>query len=280
MAILLGLAASITYGTADFLGGLATKRNTVLRVVLLSQVAGLLIYLVAIPFLPEGRFTARAWVWGSAAGVAGAVGVAFLYRGLARGRMSVVAPITAVISVTIPVVVGLALGERPSGLQMVGIAAAVLAVVLVSTAPEPGAERRASGSTGVLDALASGVGIGLFLVALSRTGEASGPWPLVASRLVSVVIFGLAMVVARHGLRPERGTGRVVVGAGVLDVTANLLYLLGTRAGLVSIVAVLTSLYPAATVVLARVVLKERLTIHQLVGLAVALAGVVLISAG
>jgi drug/metabolite transporter (DMT)-like permease len=280
MAVILGLLAAVTYGTADFLGGLATKRNTVLRVVLLSQVAGLLIYLAAIPLLPEGRFTARAWVWGTAAGAAGAVGIGFLYRGLARGRMSVVAPITAVVSVTIPVAVGLGLGERPTGVQLAGVAAAVLAVTLVSTAPEPGAQRRASGSTGVLDALASGVGIGLFLVTLSRTGEASGPWPLVASRLMSVVIFGLAMLVARHGLRPERGTGGLVVGAGVLDVTANLLYLLGTRAGLVSIVAVLTSLYPAATVVLARVVLKERLSVWQLAGLAVAMAGVVLISAG
>ncbi len=247
---------------------------------LLSQVAGLLIYLAAIPLLPEGRFTARAWVWGAAAGAAGAVGIAFLYRGLARGRMSVVAPITAVVSVTIPVAVGLGLGERPTGVQLAGVAAAVLAVTLVSTAPEPGAQRRASGSTGVLDALASGVGIGLFLVALSRTGEASGPWPLVASRLASLVIFGVAMAVARHGLRPERGTGGLVVGAGVLDVTANLLYLLGTRAGLVSIVAALTSLYPAATVLLARAVLKERLSVWQLAGLAVALAGVVLISAG
>jgi drug/metabolite transporter (DMT)-like permease len=284
MAVVLGLLAAVTYGTADFLGGLATKRNPVVRVVLVSQAIGLLAYLAAVPLLPEGRFTGEAWAWGAAAGAAGAVGIAFLYRGLARGRMSVVAPITAVISVSIPVLVGLALGERPTGFQLLGVAAVVPAVGLVSAAPEPAASGSPGGvrtaRAGVLDALTSGVGIGLFLVALSRAGEETGPWPLVAARIASLAVFGVGMVVAGHGLRPARGTGRTVVGAGILDVTANLLYLLGTRAGLVSIVAALTSLYPAATVVLARGVLKERLSRGQLAGLVVALAGVVLISAG
>jgi drug/metabolite transporter (DMT)-like permease len=283
MAVVLGLLAAVTYGTADFLGGLATKRNPVVRVVLVSQAIGLLAYLAAVPLLPEGRFTGQAWAWGAVAGAAGAVGIAFLYRGLARGRMSVVAPITAVISVTIPVLVGLSLGERPTGFQLLGVAAVVPAVGLVSAAPEPassGSPRGRTARAGVLDALTSGVGIGLFLVALSRAGEETGPWPLVSARIASLAVFGLVMVVAGHGLRPARGTGRTVVGAGILDVTANLLYLLGTRAGLVSIVAALTSLYPATTVVLARGVLKERLSRGQLAGLVVAFAGVVLISAG
>jgi uncharacterized membrane protein len=175
MAVVLGLLAAVTYGTADFLGGLATKRNPVVRVVLVSQAIGLLAYLAAVPLLPEGRFTGEAWAWGAAAGAAGAVGIAFLYRGLARGRMSVVAPITAVISVSIPVLVGLALGERPTGFQLLGVAAVVPAVGLVSTVPEPAASGSPGGvrtaRAGVLDALTSGVGIGLFLVALSRAGE-------------------------------------------------------------------------------------------------------------
>jgi drug/metabolite transporter (DMT)-like permease len=287
VAVLLGLLAGATYGTADFLGGLGSKRNPTVRVVAVSQAVGLAVYLVALPFLPGGRFTPEAWLWGGLSGLAGAVGIGFLYRGLARGRMSVVAPVTAVVFAIMPVAFGLATGERPSSLQLVGIAVAIPAVALVSSAPEASGSRRGGEGwlrrlrrDGVVDALLSGVGIGLFAIALAQTGEDTGPWPLVAARLVSITVFGAALAVARTPPRPAPGTALTVAGAGALDVTANLFYLLGTRAGLISIVAVLTSLYPGSTVVLARVVLGERLSAAQLIGLALALAGVAAIAAG
>lgn len=288
MAVLLGLLAGITYGTADFLGGLSTKRNPILRVVVVSQAVGFAVYLVALTFLPQGRFTAEAWFWGGLSGLAGAAGVGFLYRGLARGRMSVVAPTTAVVFAVMPVAFGLLTGERPSALQLAGIGLAILAVALVSSAPDPlGAVQTAGGGrwqrlvrAGFADALLSGVGIGLFAIFIAQTGDETGPWPLVAARIVSVALFGTALLLTRISLHPAPGTLAAVAGAGALDVTANLLYLLGTRAGLISVVAVLTSLYPGATVVLARVVLNERLSGLQIVGLFLALAGVAAIAAG
>jgi drug/metabolite transporter (DMT)-like permease len=287
MAVLLGLLAGISYGTADFFGGMATKRNPMVRVVLVSQVAGFAPYLVALPFLPEGRFTAGAWVWGGLSGLAGAVGVGFLYLGLARGRMSVVAPTTAVVFAVVPVAFGLATGERPTALQLSGIAVALPAVALVSISPEAGVPRTAAGTAvarmvkaGVPLAVASGLGIAAFAILLARSGEGTGPWPLVAARIVSVTVFLTAALASRTGVRPAAGSLPAIVAAGVLDVTANLLYLLATRKGLLSIAVVLTALYPAATVVLARFVLGERLSLVQLVGLVLALVGVAAIAAG
>jgi drug/metabolite transporter (DMT)-like permease len=288
MAVLLGLLAATTYGSADFLGGLATKRNPAIRVALISQVFGFVVYLVALPFLPEGRFTGEAWLWGGLAGLTGGLGLAFLYRGLAHGRMSVVAPVTAVIAATLPVGFGLLTGERPSALQLVGIALAIPAIALVSSVPHASANPTAAGTTvrsraaslGVFDALVSGIGIGLFFITLARPGEDTGAYPLVAARIASVSMFLVLVVATRTPFRLARGTVGIVAASGVIDVTANLLYLLGTREGLVSVVAVLTSLYPGATVALARVVVKERLSVTQLVGLGLALAGVASIAAG
>jgi drug/metabolite transporter (DMT)-like permease len=288
MAVLLGLLAAITYGSADFLGGLATKRNPAIRVALVSQFFGFAVYLVALPFLPEGRFLGEAWLWGVLAGLTGGLGLAFLYRGLAHGRMSVVAPFTAVIAAIIPVVFGLLTGERPSGLQVAGIGLAIPAIALVSSVPHASAKPSPAGTTvrsraaalGVFDALLSGIGIGLFFITLARAGEDTGVYPLVAARITSISLFLLLVVATRTSFRLAPGTVGIVAASGAIDVTANLLYLLGTRQGLVSVVAVLTSLYPGATVALARVVVKERLSVTQLAGLGLALAGVAAIAAG
>jgi drug/metabolite transporter (DMT)-like permease len=183
-------------------------------------------------------------------------------------------------------VFGLAIGERPTSVQLIGVAVAILAVALVSAAPDPAAgEPRVSvrerlTRSGVPDALASGIGIGFFLILITRAGEDSGSWPLVAARVGEIAVMAAIVALTRAGIRPDPGTGKAVVTAGALDAAANLLYLIGTRLGLISVVAVLTSLYPAATVLLARVFLRDRLSRGQVAGLGLALAGVIMLTAG
>jgi drug/metabolite transporter (DMT)-like permease len=167
----LAVFSSITYGAADFLGGLATKRSTTFSVVFFSQLAGLILVLLSLPFLPPSAPTTADFAWGAACGLAGGIGVALLYRGLAIGLMSVVAPVTAVCAVIIPVVVGVALGERPSGLAILGVFLAIAAIVLVSQTGHLEGGKRAT--TGVGIAIASGIAIGIFLVFLQRTGPSA-----------------------------------------------------------------------------------------------------------
>ncbi len=274
----LAVFSSVTYGAADFLGGLAAKRSTTFSVVVFSQLAGLILVLLSLPFLPPSSPTAADFAWGAACGLAGGIGVALLYRGLAIGVMSVVAPVTAVCAVLIPLVVGVALGERPSVLALLGVFLALLAIVLVSQTGQLEGGQRAT--TGVGIAIASGIAIGIFLVFLQRTGPSAGLWPLIAARVVSVAFFSLAGLLSRASLMPRRESMRLVIGGGALDMLANILYLLAVRRGLLSIVATLVSLYPASTILLARIVLGERLRLLQQAGVACAVVAIVLIVSG
>jgi drug/metabolite transporter (DMT)-like permease len=275
----LAVFASIAYGAADFLGGLATKRgSTVFSTVVCSQATGLVLVLLALPFLAPASPTTSDLAWGAASGLAGGIGLALLYRGLAVGVMSVVAPVTAVCAVIIPVVVGLALGERPTGLALAGVALALVAIVLISRSGQAEEGKRAR--TGLLIAVASGIAIGIFMVCLERTGPSAGLWPLVPARAVSVSFFAVAGLLAREKLLPRRESWSIVVGGGALDMVANVLYLLAVRQGPLSIVATLTSLYPASTILLARFVLRERLRLVQQAGVACAAVAIVLIVAG
>ncbi len=275
LSYLLAVLSAGAYGAADFLGGLATKRFTAYSVVVFSQLAGLILVLIALPFLPASAPTARDFAWGAASGLAGGVGVALLYRGLAIGVMSVVAPVTAVCAVIIPLLVGIALGERPAGLALLGVVLAIAAIVLVSQTGHTETGKRAT--TGLSIAVASGFCIGIFFVCLQRTGPAAGLWPLAAARVTSVGCFIVVAAVAREKLRLGRQGVPLVIGGGALDMLANLLYLLAVRQGPLGIVAALASLYPASTVVLARLVLRERLRAIQLSGVVCAAAAIVLI---
>ncbi|MDB4949721.1 MAG: conserved rane protein of unknown function [Gemmatimonadetes bacterium] len=280
MSVILALAASLFYGSADFLGGLATRRAPVLGVVVLSQAAGLALLLAALPLLPAAAPTHADLAWGMAAGVTGGTGVALLYRALALGPMSVVAPVTAVCAIAVPVLVGLGLGERPGPWALAGVLVAVAAIVLISREPPTADEARRGISLGVWLALASGVVIGAFYVCLSRTSTAAGMWPLVMARTVSAALFVGTALARRQPALPPRGAVPIVVLSGVLDMGANVLYLLAVRGGMLSVVSTLASLYPAATVMLAAIVLRERLRGAQAVGLAFAAVAVALITAG
>lgn len=284
MPYLLALASALLYGAGDFTGGLATRRAGTLPVVVLSQLSGLVLLLVLLPFLPASSPSRADLLWGVSAGLTGGVGVALLYRALAIGRMAVVAPTTAVCAVAVPVLVSVALGERPGTLAILGILLGLGAIVLVSqqTAAEAAPlDRGVAGRLppGVGIALVSGVAIGLFLLSLAQTRPEAGMWPILASRATSVTLFGLAAVGARRLLRLP-GVLTLTIVCGILDMSANALYLLAARTGLLSVVVTLTSLYPASTVLLARVVLGERLNARQVAGVGCALAAIVLIVSG
>ncbi|MEV4288721.1 DMT family transporter [Nonomuraea bangladeshensis] len=274
-AVILATACAVVYGTADFFGGLATRRTQVLAVVVLSQLAGLALILVLLPVLP-GTPGGPALLWGLAAGLSGAAGLALFYRALATGVMSVVAPTTAVTSAALPVLFGLATGERPEFWALVGVALALGSVLLVSQDRSAGGEKSPSG--GLATALLAGAGFGGFFILLAMAPSDAGLWPLVGARLSSVTAVTLVALATGRALRPQAGALRVIVAAGVLDMVANVLYLLAQRQGLLSLVAVLVSLYPASTLLLARRVLGERLNGIQVTGVACALGAVALIA--
>ena len=280
MFAVLALLSALCYGAADFLGGFTAKRANTLAVVVLSQLAGLVLLLVMVPFLPPAAPGRADLAWGAVAGVAGGAGVALLYRALAIGVMSVVAPTTAVCAVVIPVVVSVALGERLAATTFGGIALAMVAIVLVSQSgsvarsPADADERR---KKSFALAVLSGVAIGLFFVALARTSREAGLWPLVAARSASVILFAVIALFSWQSLRIPAAILAIVVAGGALDMLANLLYLLASRAGPLSVVVTLASLYPASTVLLARFVLHERLSARQWIGVACALVAVTVI---
>ncbi|HET7483434.1 MAG TPA: DMT family transporter, partial [Actinomycetota bacterium] len=239
MGALFGLLAAATYGTADFLGGRASRRADVFTVVLVSQLIGTLPTLAVVPLFASQGPPLRAILWGAAAGIGGGIGVLFLYRGLAVGRMSVVAPITGVVAASAPVVFGLAAGEHPSTVALAGAVTALVAVALVSRVREDLASE--SDTSGMWHALAAGLAFGAFFIFLDRAGDDTGMWPLVGTRGASLVLVTLAVIVLRKPFRPPPNTMLPIAAAGVTDVAANMLYLIATRHGLLSLVAVLTS---------------------------------------
>lgn len=278
MFAVIALASAVCYGAADFLGGLTAKRASTIPVVVVSQLAGLALLFIMLPLLPAAAPTRMDYIWGAMAGLTGGVGVALLYRALAIGVMAVVAPTTAVCAVAIPVLVAVATGERLGVPASAGIALAIVAIALVSQSnhPEPG-DTSGSRASAISLALLSGVVIGLFFLALARTSDDAGLWPLVAARIVSVTLFAAMLLVTSAPRRlPSAIVGTVIAG-GVLDMLANLLYMIATRSGPLSIVVTLASLYPASTVLLARVVLHERLSPTQWAGVVCALIAVVAI---
>jgi uncharacterized membrane protein len=277
MFSVLALASAALYGAADFIGGIASRRADTMVVVVVSQGAGLAAIAAVLPFLAATEPSPGDWLWGGVAGLTGGVGVALLYRALAVGRMAVVAPITAVCAVLVPVAVAVSLGERPGLQASIGMALALTAITLVTRQAPSDIESHVRSRSGVGLAFASGVAIGLFFLALARTNTNAGLWPLVAARIVSVTLFAVLVFASGRTLTLARATMWLTIGGGLVDMLANLLYLLASRRGPLTLVVTLSSLYPASTVLLARVVLGERITAHQWVGVLCALAAIVAI---
>ncbi|MEV5886971.1 EamA family transporter [Streptomyces sp. NPDC052020] len=275
IALLLALGSSLAYGCADFLGGLGARKAHVLRTVMVAAPASLAVELLLWPVL-GASFGPAALGWGAASGVASAAAFALLYKTLAIGPMNVLSPVTALVSAALPVGVGLFQGERLGMAGLLGLPLALLAVVLVSAGHGAGAARPSR--TALLLAFGAGAAIALQLVFLHQAPAGSGVAPLIIGRAVSsAVTLGAAGILHRR-LGPDRPAYALSAAAGVLDSLANLLFLLAARGGDLTVVAVITALYPAGTVLLARGVLAERIHRGQLAGLGTAAVAVGLLA--
>jgi drug/metabolite transporter (DMT)-like permease len=273
VAVLLATLSSITWGISDFVGGMTTRRVAVFVVVFWSQLVGLAFALVAAPLF-AGSLSVESAIWGGLGGLGGSIGILALYQGLARGRAAVVAPVAAVVGAAVPLVLGVATGDRPVLTAWMGIGLAIPAIWLVSST-----HRHDSGA-GFGDGIVAGLGFGAFFVFLAFTADDAGLWPLVPARAASITMVGVALLVrgetARFRAAPLLLVGVAVAGAG--DMLANMLYLGATQRGLLSVVGVLASLYPAVTVALARA-FGERVVATQWLGVALSLAAVGLLAA-
>lgn len=282
MAALLALSAAVTYGVSDFFGGVASRRQPATAVALWSHVIGLGLMVAAAPII-AGQLTVHALVVGAAAGLIGAAALTAYYQAFALGSMSVVAPVAALLSAGVPVVVGVGGGDRPRPSALLGIVVALLAVVLISREPANVSATARSRPAGVRMkalglAVASGFGFGAFFAALDIAADDAGLWPLVGARAASVSIFAVLGVAGLVAASPPRTAVLAVLSAGALDSIANAFYLIALSHGMLSVVAVLSALYPASTLVLARWVLGERMIGIQRLGLALAAGGAVLLA--
>src|SRR4029079_4324538 len=279
-ALGLALLSAVCWGTADFFGGLTTRRNGIVLVGAVSQAAGMvavgLVIVITHGPMPDGR----GFAFGAAAGLCATIGLGALYQGLAVGPMSVVAPITA-LEVVVPVAVGLIRGDRPSTVQVAGMVLAIAGVVLAARETAADGDVVRGRVPGVVYAIVAAVFLGLLVTFLNEAGKQSAPWAAFSLRLVSVPWFLVALVVTRSRIRrPSRADAGAMIGVGVLDNLANVTFAYAGQTRLLALIAVVGSLYPVTTVLLARSVLHDRLSRSQWAGVGTAFAGVALIAAG
>jgi len=273
MPALLAFAAACTFGVADFLGGLSTRKAAVVTVTLLTNLSGGALALVLV-FLIDGEWTALAVVWGAVGGLAGLVGLLLLYQGLADGPNRLVSPLSAVVAAAVPVTVGVSLGDRPETFAIGGLALAPIAIWLVA-----GGDMQLTGASKRPFALGigAGLGFGTFFALLAQAPDDAGAVPLLAARTASVVVLLIATLVAKPA-KPTPSVLGIATAAGVLDMTANGLFLWSTLEGDLTVVGALVSLFPATTVLLAVAFLGECLDRKQIAGLGLAVAVAALLS--
>jgi drug/metabolite transporter (DMT)-like permease len=280
MVTVFALAAALLYGSADFLGGVATRRAHVLSVLAVSVTTGTAVT-VAAALLAGAPPRAAGVAWGVCAGVAGGLGFILFYAALATGPMSVVAPVSALVSTVLPVAAALATGEKPGLRVYLGGLICVAAIVMVSSGGAAAAPQARRAARGIGYGIVSGVAFGMFFLFIRNGGESGGLWPAAAARLTGTLVVLAAAAVTRTApvrWRPDRRTFLTAVAAGLGDSSANVCYLLATQHGLFGIAVVLTALYPGVTVLLARLVLGEQMSWSRRFGLALAAAGILLVT--
>jgi uncharacterized membrane protein len=282
MAVLLALCSALAYGLSDFVGGLLSRRTSAWSVAVVAQSASTLCT-GCVALLVSGDPTATDFRWAVLAGLGSGMGTGFLYRGFAAGRMGVVAPVSAVGAALVPVLAGTLGGERPSWLVWVGICAALPAIWLVSsTPPEPArpAGTRGGIAAGLVDGVLAGLGFGLLFSAIGQVPDSAGWWPLTLCQAVSVPAVVLLAVVLRAPWVPRGRTVRLAALAGPLGAGATGFFLLASQQGYLTVAGVLSSLYPASTVLLAALVLRERVHRAQGIGLGLCALAVGLVVGG
>ena len=286
LAVALALVSAVSFGASDYTAGLATRAAGVLQVTLLAQVTSLTLALLVVPWVSPFRLSATATGWSATAGVAGVVGAVALYLGFRHADFSVASTLSAVGAAVLPVLAGLLYGERPPALAWAGIALGIPAIAAISAGPGDADDGRAPhGRTatgrrtaGVAYGLAAGVGFALFFIGLNRAGSGSGLWPVIVADAASVpVLAGCALPARQLGL-PPRGSRSLAAATGATGVVGTIMFFLASHHGLLAVTAVITSLYPGGTILLARISPGERLSRVRLAGLALAGASVALIA--
>lgn len=292
IAVIFAALSSVSYGAADFSGGLATKRNDAVLVTIAMQVISLISLLLILVVSTRGVATPADLVWGSVGGIGATVGLTTFYKALADGPMTTAASVTGLVGSLVPVVTGLALGHIPNNLTLAGIGLAIPAGILVSAGgitteagtmigtPRSRARHRLETARTRRLSMVAGLGFGLFFVALAQTSSEAGLFPLVGARVASVVALALLLSARGAWARPHRADWPAILLAGVLDCSANSFYLLAVADASFTWVAAVVSLYPAATVVLARIVLRERIAGIQVAGLIGACSALLLVGVG
>lgn len=275
LAIGLSLISALAYGVGDFLGGIFTKSASAWRVATTGQFTSMVISTAAAIFV-SGNATGADIRWSMCAGLGSGIGAAFLYRGLANGQMNVVAPISAVTCALLPVGVGIATGDRPSWLAAAGIVLAFPAIWLISKVIEEGASDRG----GITDGFVSGIGFGVMLAALAQVGPTAGLWPISALYVTSFTAVGIVALSLGHHVLPKKRSDLWPLTLGLLGAPSAIAFYYASNHGMLSIVSVVTSLYPATTVLLAALFLRERIRGHQSVGLGLAAAAVACVALG
>jgi drug/metabolite transporter (DMT)-like permease len=276
VTVTLALAGAVLYGLSDFVGGITSRRTSAWSVAFVASVAGIVFVLLA-ALVVGGEPTRGDLAWGLVAGLGNGFGTAFLYRGLASGRMGVVAPISGVGAAVVPVLVGLAAGERPGSLVWVGVAAALPGIWLVSREPRHAAP---PDGRGVLDGVLAGLGFGSLFAALGQIPEEAGLLPLALNQVVSAVAIVLIATALRVPWQPRDPRALFGVVCGALGALATVAFLVAAQSGALTVAAILASLYPAVTIMLAATVLREHVHRGQAVGLVLCGAAVALVAAG
>jgi uncharacterized membrane protein len=277
MAPLLAILAAICYGSGDFLGGLASRKSSALAVAAMSQILGLAPLAIAMLLAGPSAPKTADFAWGAVAGLAGGIALALFFKALTLGRMSVISPIASATGAAVAVLIGVAFGERPAPIVLAGFMLAVVSIGLVAqgrSGPEGSTER------GVLTAIGCGIALGAWYTFLKPTSIAAGLWPLAMARAVSLPLLLLGTHTTGRSLRLPRSVMAIALPSGVLDIAANVFYLIAVRQGMLSVVATLASLNPVVTVALAWSVLHERLRAPQYLGLALGIAAMAMISLG